>query len=316
MSVRNIIAVRGLNLAVRDLEASTKFYQNGWGLEEVSRGEGVVYLRATGTEHHVLALHEAPQSAFLGTRLAAPDKATVDAIHARAVGFGADVISRPHVLSAQAGGGYGFGFRTPDGITQWVSSDVAAHQDAIDDNHRPNKFSHVVIRAANFPTLQSFYTDLLDFRLSDETDGIDFLRCSRDHHSVALAKAAGPGLHHMAFEVPNLDGLMYASGNMRTQGYDVELGVGRHSGPGNNIFSFFVEPNGFAIEYTTEMEQVDDATYPKRSAQWWRDNRPNKSGCAWGMATKKSERLLSARAGKLVSELNGCDAVISKHLAG
>ncbi len=35
--------------------------------------------------------------------------------------------------------------------------------------------------------------------------------------------------------------------------------VGRH-GPGNNVFSYFIEPNGFVAEYTTELDQIDEAT--------------------------------------------------------
>ena len=316
MSEPNVSAVRGVDLAVQDLDQSTQFYCEAWGLLEVARDAGTVYLRATGAEHHVLALHEAPQAAFLGSRLAVADKGAVDALHARARAFGADVIDAPHSLSAAAGGGYGFSFRTPDGLRQSISADVARHAQVIEDRTRPQKFSHVVLRAANHPELEGFFRDLLGFKHSDTTDGITFLRCSPDHHSVALAKAAGPGLHHMAFELPNLDGVMYASGRLRSKGFDVEWGIGRHSGPGNNVFSFFVEPNGFAAEMTTEMEQIDDATYPKRSAQWWRENRPNGSPDAWGLATQRSERLHAARTGRLVAELNKrCEEVISERLA-
>ncbi|MDB5650793.1 MAG: glyoxalase/bleomycin resistance protein/dioxygenase [Hyphomicrobiales bacterium] len=273
------------------------------------------YLRATGTEHHVLALHEKPQAGLLSVGLAAADTAAVDALYSRAIGFGADVIDAPEALDPLAGGGYGFSFRTPDGIVQKISSGVETHRDRINDRKRPSKLSHVVTRAADFPKLRSFYCDLLAFKLSDATDGIDFLRCSRDHHSVALARADGAGMHHMAFEMPDLDSLMYASGHMRAKGYELEWGVGRHSGPGNNIFSFFIEPNGFAAEYTTEMEQVDDATYPQRDAQWWRENRPRGGPCAWGMATQRSERLVKARLGKLAADVDGCDAAISHHVA-
>ena len=33
-------------------------------------------------------------------------------------------------------------------------------------------------------------------------------------------------------------------------------GPGRHTA-GNNTFSYFVTPNGFAVEYTAELEEVD-----------------------------------------------------------
>jgi catechol 2,3-dioxygenase-like lactoylglutathione lyase family enzyme len=314
MAEARVNDIRGIDLAVRDLTASVEFYQRAWGLREVARDADTVYLRATGPEHHVLALHRGPQIALLGANFAAPDKPAVDALHAKAIAFGADVADQPHALPGIAGGGYGFSFRTPDGIRQTVSCNVERHQTRIVDHTVPQKFSHVVFRAANYPELERFFCDLLGFKVSDKTDGIDFLRCTRDHHSVALGRIAGPGLHHMAFELPDLDGLMRASGRMTLQGYPIEWGVGRHAGPGDNIFSFFVDPNGFAAEYTTEMFQVDDATYPRRTAEDWKKVpiRP----CAWGLAMKRTDRLLQARTGKIVDELNrSCTEIITDRLA-
>ncbi len=314
MAEARVSDIRGIELAVRDLPASVDFYSKLWGLQEVSREDGTVYLRATGPEHHALTLHQGPRIAFLAANFAASDKAAVDALHAKAVAFGADVLDTPHTLPDVAGGGYGFSFRTPDGIRQTISSDVQRHADAIDDHRRPNKFSHVVFRSANHPELERFFCDLLGFKVSDKTDGIDFLRCASDHHSVALGKIAGPGLHHMAFELSDFDGLMGASGRLKMNGYPGEWGVGRHAGPGSNIFSFFVDPNGFAAEYTTEMEQVDDKTYPHRTAEEWR-NLPIKP-CTWGMGMTRTEKLLRARTGKIVDELNqSCTDVISRRLA-
>jgi catechol 2,3-dioxygenase len=306
--------IRGIDLAVRDLKASVDFYVKAWGLAEASRDAQTVYLRATGREHHALALHESAKIGLLGANFAAPDRATVDALHAKAVAFGADVLDGPRDLPKVAGGGYGFSFRTPDGIRQSVSCDVERHPSEIEDHRRPGRFSHVVFRTANYPDLERFFCDLLGFKVSDRTDGIDFLRCARDHHSVALGRLDGPGLHHLAFELPDFDGLMGASGRLQMNGYPVEWGVGRHAGPGNNIFSFFVDPNGFAAEYTTEMEQVDDETYPHRSAEDWKKVpiRP----CSWGMAMKRTDKLLRARSGRITDELNrSCTQIISERLA-
>jgi len=306
--------IRGIDLAVRDLSTSVNFYCRLWGLEQVSQNGDAIYLRATGCEHHVLTLHEGPRIELRGANFAAANKAAVDALHAGAVAFGAEVASAPTALPEVAGGGYGFGFKTPDGILQTVSCDVARHSRKIDDPRRPNKFSHVVLRAANYPQLESFFTDLLGFKVSDRTDGIDFLRCASDHHSVALGRIAGPGLHHMAFELPDFDGLMGASGRLQMNGYPIEWGIGRHAGPGENIFSFFVDPNGFAAEYTTEMMQVDDDTYPHRTAEEWR-NAPIRP-CSWGLAMKRSDKLARARAGLIADELNrSCTDIISQRLA-
>jgi catechol 2,3-dioxygenase-like lactoylglutathione lyase family enzyme len=276
MAEPRVTDIRGLDIAVRDLPTSVDFYTRVWGLEEASRDGSTVYLRATGQEHHVLALHQGPKIAIMAANYAVPDKMTVDALHAKAVAAGADVLNAPHALPAAAGGGYGFDVRTPDGIRQTISSDVERHTRTIVDHRRPRKFSHVVFRSANYPQLEAFLCDILGFKLSDRTDGIDFFHCSRDHHSVALGKIAGPGLHHMAFELP--------------------------------------DPNGIATEYTTDMDQVDDATYPSRSAEEWRT--VPMQPCMWGMGIERSEKLLLARTGKLIEELNrSCTDAISQKLA-
>ena len=72
---------------------------------------------------------------------------------------------------------------------------------------------------------------------------------------------------------------IWGSGRMKTSGFNVEWGIGRH-GPGDNVFGYFVEPNGFVVEYTAEVEQVDEATYQARDAEYWR-NFPMRPGNVW-----------------------------------
>ena len=302
MEAPRVNGIRGIELEVRDLPASVGFYSDIWGLTEAGRQNGSVYMRSTGPEHHVLTLHAAPRSGLKAVDLAAADKATVDALHQKALGYGTKVESAPHELPVAAGGGYGFSVQTPDGVSISISAGVAQHASRIDDKKKPNKFSHAVLRASEPDTMDRFFIDLLGFKLSDKNGHIDFLRCSPDHHSIAIGHAKGPGLHHMAFELPDLEGLLYAVGRAKRAGYPIEWGVGRHAGPGENVFCMFVEPNGFAAELTTEMFQCDDATYPKRSVEYWK-SMPIQP-CAWGIATQRSEMLHRARSGKLVEALN------------
>ena len=114
-----------------------------------------------------------------------------------------------------------------------------------------------MLNSAEVEKQTAFFLDVLGFKWSDCTFMMDFVRCCSDHHSVAFARGNGPSLNHMAYEMPNIDGLMRGAGRVRKSGYEIMWGVGRH-GPGNNVFSYFVEPNGFVTEYTTEVEQVDD----------------------------------------------------------
>lgn len=314
MGEPRVTGLRGLELAVYDVAASAEFYKNHWALSEVGRDAGRVLMRGTGEEHHVLALREAPRAGVVRVSFAAPDRATVDALHAKAKAFGVQVAGAPAALDAASGGGYGFEMTTPEGQTLLVSSDVATHGDLIADPSRPSRINHVVLNAANVENQQRFFCDVLGFKFSDNNGHMSFIRCSANHHSIALAQSEGASLNHVAFEMEDFDALMRGVGRMRMADHELGWGVGRHAGPGRNIFSYFVDPNGFAIEYTTDVDQVDD-TYVSCDGEYWTKLplRP----CAWaGTKTVPSARMRDAMGGKLIAARNAsCDDVISERLA-
>jgi len=156
---------------------------------------------------------------------------------------------------------------------------------------------------------------MLGFKVSDRTHMMEFIRCCADHHSIAMARGNGPSLNHMAYEVASMDGLMRGAGRLRKSGFNVEWGVGRH-GPGDNVFSYFVEPNGFVVEYTTEIEQIDEATYTAHDAEYWA-NFPMRP-CRWGMAGTPTNRLRAAMGGdtSVANEEDGkrCEEIMAKTL--
>ena len=311
MSNARINGLRSIELGVPDLQKSADFYRKVWALEDVAAEGDSLHLRGTGTDHHVVTLRQRPKAGLLGVHFSAPDRATIDALHGHAKSLGANIDSAPGVLPASAGGGYGFRVSTPEGHPLCISADVKPHAEAIDDRSRPTKLTHVVLNSADVQNQTAFFLDVLGFKWSDSTQMMDFVRCCSDHHSIAFARGNGPGLNHMAYEMPNIDGLMRGAGRLQKNGFKIEWGVGRH-GPGNNVFSYFVEPNGFVTEYTTEVEQVDD-TYQSHDAKWWHDL--NIWPCRWNMAGPPSERARAAMSGKLVEETNErCEQVMARAL--
>jgi catechol-2,3-dioxygenase len=293
MADPRIIGLRSVEFGVGDVAATSKFYQEHWGLGLVTEQDGAAYLRATGAEHHIVALHKRPVPGVVRTNFAAADKAAVDGLHAKIVAAGAEALGAPAAL-ATPGGGYGFEFRDPDGQLFRISTDVARHADATEENGRPDKLSHVVLNSGDVPRQTDWFCDTLGFKLSDCTGHMHFIRCSSDHHSIAHAKADGPSLNHVAFEMPSFNALMYGAGRMKTNGFTVEWGVGRH-GPGDNIYTYFIEPNGLVIEYTAEVEQVDDSYVPGTPEDWMkRRSGPDR----WGFAEPPSARLRKAMHGE------------------
>jgi catechol 2,3-dioxygenase-like lactoylglutathione lyase family enzyme len=311
MANGRVTGVRSIELGVRDLHLSAEFYSKVWALEEVSSAADAVHFRATGGEHHVLTIRERPKPALLGVHFAAADRAAVDELCARAKGYGVGVEGEPAPLSGAAGGGYGFRFKTPDGLPMSISSDSVQHPNVVLDRSRPTKISHVVLNSARTDDQVPFFIDVLGFKLSDSTQMMEFLRCSADHHSIAIFRNNGPSLNHVAYELPNIDGLMRGAGRVRQSGYDIEWGVGRH-GPGSNVFSYFIEPNGFVAEYTTELDQLDDATHVPMGPDYWQKAVPGPD--RWGTAGPPSNRMRAAMSGALYLGDERCEDIIGRKL--
>ena len=52
-----VTSLRSVDLGTPAIDRAERFYTSVWGLEVVIRDQGSVYLRATGSDHHVVALH-------------------------------------------------------------------------------------------------------------------------------------------------------------------------------------------------------------------------------------------------------------------
>ena len=231
MNSTRVTRLRSVELGVTDLSQSAAFYSRIWGLEPVVANGDTIHLRGNGIEHHAVTLRERPTASLLGVHFAVMNREAVEALHAMAQAQGV-VVSAPADLPRSAGGGYGVQFRTPEGHVLNVSADVAHHENVNSDSSVPNKLTHVVLNSANIDQQTSFFVDTLGFKLSDKTDMMDFVRCSADHHSIAMARGNGPSLNHCAFEMTGIDGLMRGTGRMKKHGFNIEWGIGRH-GPGD-----------------------------------------------------------------------------------
>lgn len=311
-----VTGLRSVELGVTNLRQSIAFYSHVWGLEPILLEDGAAHLGADGGAHHVLTLRERPQCSLLNVHFATVDKAAVNALHGRIQAFGVDVEGQPRELPDGTGGGYGFAFRTPEGVSLNISSDVVGRPSTSHDTSKPSKLSHVVLNSANVEQQTRFFLDVLGFKLSDSTDMMDFIRCSADHHSVALARGNGPSVNHISYELDGIDGMMRGAGRLKSGGFNPEWGLGRH-GPGNNVFLYFIDPNGFVVEYTTELEKIDEASYMPNDAKYWREFplRP----CRWGVATRPSNRIMAAFSGDLgvADPADGlrCEEIMAKALA-
>lgn len=289
--------VRSLHLSVDDLDRSLEFYVSAWGLERVGTHEGSHYLRGSGTEHHLLQLSNDGPPGLRGVTFASPGVEKLKSYAELVARDTKQAIQPLRSLPAAAGGGVGLDLKSPEGLQLSFTAGVASHETELDDRSRPTRLTHVVINSGDLQTQLRFFIDQLGFQLSDNTERQYFLRSGFDHHSLAIAIGEGLSLNHAAFETRDFDSQMHASGRVIARGTPIEWGPGRH-GPGNNIFCYFIDPDGFAIEYTTEVLKIAGA-HDAHDADHWA-NQPRRP-CLWGIAGRPSARMIDAFGGPMVT---------------
>ena len=258
----SVTEIRYVGFAVPDLEAERRFYADNWRLREVAERGGLVYFAAEPhDELYVLRLRQAGDKRVDVIALAAASAADVDALHSKVEAAGCRIVHPPRALET-LGGGYGFRFFSPDGLPFEVSSDVARGEarELLPKEAIPVGISHVVLHSPDHKAAAQFFVDVLGFRVSDWLgDFMVFLRCNEWHHRIAILPGP-PCLNHVAYDLANVDEMMRGIARLREAGVDIRWGPGRHTA-GNNTFSYFVTPNGFAVEYTSELERVDESSW-------------------------------------------------------
>ncbi|CCD84460.1 putative Metapyrocatechase (MPC) (CatO2ase) (Catechol 2,3- dioxygenase) [Bradyrhizobium sp. ORS 285] len=285
-----VTALRSVDLGTPDLGRCEAFYREVWGLERVAMADGVVYLRATGSDHHVVALHRSERTELKAVTFRLAEATDFDAVSRNAIREGATLIAAP-APNAAPDGGVIMSLRSPEGcVLRFVHGD-ARHEAKPSRPELPERLAHVNLNSRDVDRTAAFYEKALGFKLTDRSAAMAFVRCNSDHHAVVIASAKLDGLNHVAFLMPTWEGVMRGAGRMIDAGYPIAWGVGRH-GPGDNVFAYFIDPVGTVIEYTAEVLQVDDDYVVRGPDHWvWPPGRTDQ----WGIAPPKADHVKAAQ---------------------
>jgi catechol 2,3-dioxygenase-like lactoylglutathione lyase family enzyme len=283
MTAAPITHLRHVDLAVPDFDQQLAFYTGTWGLTKVADDNGIAFLAAEGSpEQYVVRLRRGDKRMDL-VSFGAASSGDVDALAAKLIADGVGIVSEPDKLDTP-GGGYGFRFFDVDGRVVEVSSDVALrqHRKIEEREDIPVKLSHCVVNSPDPTRMRDWYAQHLGFRLSDTLahphmgDLMYFMRCNEWHHSFAIARGPHASLHHASFEMRGVEEYMRGTGRLLRAGARMVWGPGRHLA-GDNTFSYFHDPHGNTIEYTTAIALIEedtwhpgiyDATDPLTQDQW------------------------------------------------
>jgi 3,4-dihydroxy-9,10-secoandrosta-1,3,5(10)-triene-9,17-dione 4,5-dioxygenase len=263
-----------LGFAVPDSDAWCAFATSVIGLMPAPappRRDDTIYLKGDERQWRI-ALHQAEQGglAYVGLELgsqmafdAARERlgelgvpsthGTEDEIEARGVRDFVHVVDPSGVrVELYWGPTVDGGFVSPAGVPQFVAGELG--------------FGHYVLLVPDLDQSMAFYRDVLGMKLSDyviigPNMSVQFLRCTPRHHSVALT-AVGPisALHHVAFEVTDIDQVGYALERATRAGCPITATLGRHKN--DRMLSFYMRsPAGFEVEIGCGGRLVDDATW-------------------------------------------------------
>ncbi len=290
MTSRLVSGLRSVALNVPDIARAEEFYTRTWHLDVIARSGNAIYLRGTGSPHHLLSFHQGERTEIRDVTFSARTADAIQVISSAASSAGGSVVKPPAPIS-EPGGGMGVTVRDPQGRMFRVVHGDATHGDAAETRDRPTRLAHVVLNSRDVAAAQKFFEAVFGFTLVDRTRIMAFLNCDRDHHTVAFADAGEDSLNHIAFVMPDLESVMRGGGRMKDAGHPIEWGPGRH-GPGANAFNYFIDPFGVVIEYTAEVQQIDDTYKVGGPDDWkWPPGRVDH----WGISAPPSVRLKEAQ---------------------
>ncbi len=246
-------------LAVPDMEVARRFFDT-MGLERRDEDAHSIY-RCAGRAQDQLRLVPAEKKGIawlsFGTRAG-----EIDQIAANLENAGVALEAAPAGFDSN-----GLWFRDPDNIlvNVMVADEAPQTRPGVAINNpgqpfarlaqrgaphrhidtRPRKLGHVLKFSTDINRDAKFYTGLLGMKLSDRIgeDLALFLRCGgdSDHHTLAMASSDRPGLHHMSWEMGNVDQLRMRAEHMLAAGCRDGWGLGRHI-YGSNYFHYVRDP--------------------------------------------------------------------------
>ena len=262
-----------VGLQARSLSTQAEFYNDRWGLERVDEFGREIFFRADGPDHHVLTLKEGESAGLHHVALQVPNLDDIDRAYEDLLARGVEVVTPP-TPDLEPGVKRGLRLQDPDGFLIELVAGVESVSDPYKDEAvKPRALNHIVLNVRDQAVSESFYQEALGFKLTDRfIGGLSFWACNTNHHSVAFAQSRDgePGFHHAAFEMRDWEEWIKAVFYAGERGIPRAWGPGRHLF-GNNLFSYYKDPEGNTVEYTAEVEQITDPNRQPRIMQPYPD---------------------------------------------
>ncbi len=249
-------------LNVTDIEKSATFYQDMVGLDPMGEGpDGCRFFRCSSDHHNVILYpNKIAGLKRVGWEMESEKQLDNAFEHFTSIGLKPFWIDETEQKALKQGRTFrqtepntGATFEYYAAITQFIppySQKVT----------KIARLGHVVLSVANFEKTLKFFTEQLNYKVSDYIPGMfAFTRCFPNpfHHSMAFGQGTDNHLNHVNFMVTDINDV--GKGNIRAQKMQVPIvfGPGRHP-PSDSIFVYFLDPDEMTIEFSFGMEEFPE----------------------------------------------------------
>jgi 2,3-dihydroxy-p-cumate/2,3-dihydroxybenzoate 3,4-dioxygenase len=246
---------------VSDIDRSAEFYENVWGLQTNGTDkDGARFFRCSPDHHDLILYSGEPGLKRIGWQM--ESERDVDLIAEAIRTAGHEVVEVPEAESTELRQGRSLRFSDPyTGATHEYFAEMAQEKEpwapTLADIQR---IGHVVLKTAQYDDALKFYSEVLNFRLSDAIgEVVSFMRCFPNpfHHSIGLSNSTANGLHHVNFMVNEIDDIGRAIWRFERNQVPIVRGPGRHP-PSGSVFLYVLDPDGITVEYSFGMEEFPE----------------------------------------------------------
>lgn len=201
-----------------------------------------------------LAYLRAAKTGIVAVGLEAMDAGAVDEVQERAAGEGLEIIAdTPAIPKIERA----VRFATPFGPVFEVHTPVPRDRPRSFSTLGVRRLDHVNLRASDTHGMCDLLTKVLGLKLSDRTTNFErawYRAWDGFHHTIAVGE--GTGFHHYAFDAYNVEAIVALADGLAAEDRRLLWGPGRH-GAGDNLFSYYADPNDCVAELSWGMERIE-----------------------------------------------------------
>lgn len=247
MSMRGVLRLGEMQLRVLDMAAAKEHYGARMGLIEMMTDEdGLVYYKAWDEkDHHSVILREAECAGLDHLAFKVYDDATLNELEGRIRDFGLDVEHVPEGAYPKSGRRLRFTLPTGHEMHLYAEKEYVGNtlgllnpgvvpDEGVVRGFRINGLDHCMIAGPNADENARFFTDVLDFNLTEKVVDEEgnplllFVSCSTRAHDIAFGFNPEPGkLHHASFRLETPQDHIHAADLIGKYRIPVEM-IDRH----------------------------------------------------------------------------------------